>query len=172
MKGGFPPPRFWETFPVRRSKLVAAGLAIVSVFCILSAVGKIQSLRMAERDSSPLVQLGREVDQAVREATDAMVSLFEDSHQQAVKDGKLQEWAAKCIEEIKKKPGTADFFAFLVTRTEERDLQSDLLYCLQEASGINFDAQLGIAQKRAVLKSNLVLLREKFNIDEYDITAK
>jgi hypothetical protein len=168
IKGGFPSQQFWKTFPRRRSRLVVPGLAIVAVLCGLSAIGKVQSLRIAERDNEiPLVQLGRELDLALRELAAVAGTLYEDSHRQAIKDGKLQEWAAEIIGKLTQDPESLGAIAFFTLQTDDPAVQNDLIYCLQEASGTSFNIQLGVEPSRAAHKSNLTRLSEEFDIDDY-----
>ena len=160
-KGAFPSPQFWETFPKWYSKLIAAGLVIVSIFFAFSALGKMQSLRYAESDDIFWNDSKHDIEQHFQDMFQTLASMVEESHDQAVQRGMLKEWADSVIGGMKDDPG---FFAVILPYVSP-DVQSDLLYCLQETSGLNFNAQLGIEQNAEVLESNLSRVRKAFPVD-------
>ena len=150
-KTAWPPQKFWATFPRHYSGWIAIGLlllVIVFVTDFVSSVGELagkKDVPSAPRDIRTALE---QVDNALKKLADShdylgktieglqnsMIEVLVESHRTAVKEGKRDAWRKDIMEESREEV-RALFEVF--PRIEEHLTKVDLLYCLQELTGVD-----------------------------------
>ena len=148
-ENAWPPPSFWAKFPRRRSAVISVLLYACTIACLYALF---LSLRPTEPEKDRMQILDHpDITEAAKqlfEDGDVRVGLtvflntnirvFVESHKAADAQGQRDAWRRQLIEDGRDK---VDVLLIMFPRIKDPTIQSDLLYCLQEITGIPLDHQ-------------------------------
>ena len=123
-KTAWPPQKFWATFPRRYSGWVAVGLAVLAIIFVVDFVSIV-----GETERS-----GDQVIEVLEGLIDSQLKGLVESHRTAVKGGRRDAWRQQIIDECRQNVET---LVKIFPRTDEHLMKVDLLYCLQELTGVD-----------------------------------
>ena len=145
----WPSPSFWAKLPPRRSAMASVLLYACTIVCLYALF---LSFRTAEPTDDRMQILDHpDITEAAKQYYDsgdvragltgflnANTRVFVESHKAAAARGQRDAWRRQLIEDGRDK---VDVLLIMFPRIKDPTIQSDLLYCLHEITGIPLDPQ-------------------------------
>ena len=154
-RGAWPPQKFWATFPRQYSGWIALGLAVLTIVLAAEFVSMVNEMRQPADLREAMQRVTRSLD----DFEAAVYGTVAESHRRAVGQRKRGLWRQWIIDDFRKDP---PMLLELYGKIDDPLTKVDLLYCLQEITGVDLGLKPDQDMSPDALAAKFATLRRKY----------